>query len=113
MRHVFIINPTAGKRNCTTELMEMAKGLEERHGLQVECILTKSPGHAAETVRALAASGDSIRFYACGGDGTANEVANGVVGMENAAMTCIPVGTGNDFLKNFGDKAPLFQDAVP
>ena len=111
MRHVFIINPTAGKRNCTTELMEMAKGLEERHGLQVECILTKSPGHAAETVRALAASGDPIRFYACGGDGTANEVANGVVGMENAAMTCIPVGTGNDFLKNFGDKAPLFQDA--
>ena len=26
-------------------------------------------------------------------------------------MTCIPVGTGNDFLKNFGDKAPLFRDA--
>lgn len=111
MRHVFIINPTAGKRNCTTELMEMAKGLEERHGLQVECILTKSPGHAAETVRALAASGDPIRFYACGGDGTANEVANGIVGRENAAMTCIPIGTGNDFLKNFGDMVPLFRDA--
>ena len=110
MRHIFIINPTAGKRNCTAELMGMAKGLEDRHGLQVECILTKSPGHASETVKALAASGDPIRFYACGGDGTANEVANGVVGMDNAAMTCIPVGTGNDLLKNFGDKAPLFRD---
>ena len=110
MRHVFIINPTAGKRNCTAVLMEMAKGLEARHGLQVECILTKSPGYATEAVRAIADSGEAVRFYACGGDGTANEVANGVVGRENAAMTCIPVGTGNDFLKNFGDKAPLFAD---
>ena len=110
MRHIFIINPTAGKRNCTAVLMEMAKGLETRHGLQVECILTKSPGYATEAVRAIADSGEAVRFYACGGDGTANEVANGVVGRENAAMTCIPVGTGNDFLKNFGDKAPLFAD---
>ena len=42
MRHIFIINPTAGKRNCTAVLMEMAKGLEARHSLQVECILTKA-----------------------------------------------------------------------
>ena len=110
MRHIFIINPTAGKRNCTAVLMEMAKGLEARHGLQVECILTKSQGYATEAVKSIAASGEAVRFYACGGDGTANEVANGVVGMENAAMTCIPVGTGNDFLKNFGDKASLFAD---
>ena len=110
MRHIFIINPTAGKRNCTAVLMEMAKGLEARHGLQVECILTKSQGYATEAVKSIAASGEAVRFYACGGDGTANEVANGVVGRENAAMTCIPVGTGNDFLKNFGDKASLFAD---
>ena len=34
-----------------------------------------------------------------------------MAGVESAAMTCVPVGTGNDFLKNFGDKAPLFSDA--
>lgn len=111
MKHVFIINPTAGKRNCTTELMEMAKALQARHGLDLDCILTKRPGHATETARSIAAAGGTVRFYACGGDGTVNEVANGIAGMENAAMTCIPVGTGNDFLKNFGDAAPLFSDA--
>lgn len=111
MKHVFIINPTAGRKNCTAELMEMAKGLEARHGLQVDCILTKRPGHATETARAIARTGEDVRFYACGGDGTVNEVANGIAGIPNAAMTCIPVGTGNDFLKNFGESVPLFSDA--
>ena len=84
MKHIFIINPAAGKRNCTAELMGMAKGLEARHGLQVECILTKSPGHATQVVGHIAASGEAVRFYACGGDGTINEVANGVIGHANA-----------------------------
>jgi diacylglycerol kinase family enzyme len=110
MKHVFIINPTAGKKDCTARIMEMAKAMAVRHGLDVECILTKRPGHAMETARSLAERGEPLRIYACGGDGTANEVANGVAGTGNAAMTCIPVGTGNDFLKNFGDKAPLFSD---
>lgn len=110
MRHVFIINPTAGKRNATAEMMAMAKRLEVR-GLETECILTRSPGHAQETAAAIASAGGPVRFYACGGDGTINEVANGIAGLENAAMTCIPVGTGNDFLKNFGETAPLFASA--
>ena len=40
-----------------------------------------------------------------------NEVANGIIGYDNAAMSVIPVGTGNDFLKNFGDDAEKFRDA--
>ena len=111
MKHIFIINPAAGKKNCTAELMAMAKRLENDHGIDVECILTKSVGHACETARSIASGGEDVRFYACGGDGTINEVANGIAGFPNAAMTCIPVGTGNDFLKNFGDTAALFSDA--
>ena len=110
MRHIFIINPAAGKRNCTAEIMAVATRLTAR-GLKTECILTKSPGHARETAAAAAAAGGPVRFYACGGDGTVNEVANGIAGQDCAAMTCIPVGTGNDFLKNFGDAAPLFASA--
>ena len=52
-----------------------------------------------------------MRLYACGGDGTVNEVANGIAGYANAAMTCIPIGTGNDFLKNFGADYEKFLDA--
>jgi len=111
MKHVFIINPTAGKKDGPARVMEMAKSLAARHGLDVECILTQRAGHAKETARTLAESGQEVRVYACGGDGTVNEVANGIAGFPNAAMTCIPVGTGNDFLKNFGDTAPLFSNA--
>lgn len=111
MKHVFIINPNAGKYDSRQRIYDMADALREQHGLDVQCILTKKQGHATELARKLCDSGEELRFYACGGDGTANEVANGVIGYDNAAMTVIPVGTGNDFLKNFGGAAALFADA--
>ena len=111
MKHVFIINPNAGKYDSRQRIYDMADALREKHGLDVQCILTKKQGHATELARRLCDSGEELRFYACGGDGTVNEVANGVIGYDNAAMTAIPVGTGNDFLKNFGGAAPLFADA--
>lgn len=111
MKHVFIINPNAGKTDSTRRIYDMAEALRKNHGLDVQCILTRRQGHAIELARELCRSGEELRFYACGGDGTANEVANGVIGFPNAAMTVIPVGTGNDFLRNFGDAAALFSDA--
>lgn len=111
MKHVFIINPTAGKSDSTRKIYAMAERLRQEHGLDVQCILTKRQGHAVDLARELCKAGEELRFYACGGDGTVNEVANGIVGFDNAAMTVIPVGTGNDFLKNFGDRAAEFTDA--
>ena len=111
MKHIFIINPNAGKHDSRQRIYDMADALRNQHELEVQCILTKNQGHATELARKLCESGEELRFYACGGDGTANEVANGVIGYDNAAMTVIPVGTGNDFLKNFGDGAALFEDA--
>ena len=112
LKHVFIINPSAGKNDSRQRIYTMAEALREKHGLDVQCMLTASVGHAATLARGLAESGEEVRLYACGGDGTVNEVANGIAGYANAAMTCIPIGTGNDFLKNFGkDALPLFLDA--
>ena len=112
MRHIFIINPAAGKKDGRQRVYAMAEELRKKHGLDVECMLTNSRGHATALTRAIAETGEYARFYACGGDGTINEVANGIAGFPNAAMTCIPIGTGNDFLKNFGkDAMPLFLDA--
>ncbi len=111
MKHVFIINPNAGKTDCRQRIYDMADILRDRHGLDVQCILTKRQGHAIELCRELCRTGEDYRFYACGGDGTVNEVANGIYGFDNAAMTVIPVGTGNDFLKNFGDDLDKFRDA--
>lgn len=110
MKHIFIINPTAGKQDSRQRIYDMAKELREKHELDVQCILTKKQGHATEIARKLCKGGGELRFYACGGDGTANEVANGILGFDNAAMTMVPVGTGNDLLKNFGDDLEKFRD---
>ena len=111
LKHVFIINPSAGKNDSRQRIYTMAEALREKHGLDVQCMLTASVGHAATLARGLAESGEEVRLYACGGDGTVNEVANGIAGYANAAMTCIPIGTGNDFLKNFGADYEKFLDA--
>ena len=87
MRHIFIINPKAGKRNSTARIYEMADRLRETYGLECTCMLTDRPGGAANMARKLAESGEYVRIYACGGDGTAHEVANGIAGFPNAAMT--------------------------
>ena len=110
MLHRFIINPKAGKRDQTTRIYDMADRLRQQHGLDCACLLTERPGSAMELSRALAESGEEVRIYACGGDGTAHEVANGIAGFPNAAMTVIPTGTGNDLLKNFGPDAAKFAD---
>ena len=111
MKHTFIINPTAGKYDSRQRIYEMADHLRSAHGLDVQCILTKKQGHATEIAQKLCQTGEPLRFYACGGDGTVNEVANGIIGYDNAAMSVIPVGTGNDFLKNFGGDMDKFRDA--
>ena len=111
MRHVFIINPKAGKRDQAARIYAMADRLREGRGLDCTCMLTERPGGAEAIARRLAETGEPVRLYACGGDGTASETANGAAGFPNAAMTCIPTGTGNDLLKNFGPDMGKFRDA--
>ncbi|WP_298016783.1 diacylglycerol kinase family protein [uncultured Dysosmobacter sp.] len=111
MRHIFIINPYAGKQDQTARIYGMADRLRDVHGLDCACMLTDRPGGASAMARKLAETGEAVRLYACGGDGTVSEVANGIAGFPNAAMTCIPAGTGNDFLKNFGPDRVKFADA--
>ena len=110
MRHIFIINPKAGKRSQASRIFAMADALRQNHGLECQCMLTQSQGHAAALARKAAEAGEAIRLYACGGDGTIHEVANGVAGLPNAAMTAIPAGSGNAFLENFGADAARFAD---
>ena len=97
MRHVFIINPHAGKRDHTAQVYAMADALRTRHGLECQCMLTDRPGGAADMARRLARTGEELRIYACGGDGTIHEVANGLAGFSNAAMTSPPWAPATTF----------------
>jgi len=107
MRHLFIINPAAGKRGSTARLEQLLEQLALPH----ETVLTRGEGDARRIAREAVSSGEPIRLYACGGDGTLNEVINGAAGCGHAAVTNVPKGTGNDFLKLFGpDYRTLFYD---
>ncbi len=101
MHHIFVINPAAGSRNAEASLRPAIEKIAAELGLQATCYVTASASDAAQFVRNTCQKGEAVRFYACGGDGTLNEVVNGAAGFENAEVACIPTGTGNDFIRSF------------
>ena len=103
MKHVFIINPEAGKSGGARALIPaIEKAAADFPEKEIQIYETKAPLDAIRYARetALAEEGE-IRFYACGGDGTLGEVVNGINGLKNASVGCVPVGSGNDFVRNF------------
>ncbi|MDR2610124.1 MAG: YegS/Rv2252/BmrU family lipid kinase [Clostridiales Family XIII bacterium] len=104
MKHIFIINPAAGKGaagiKTLPDILKTVKGA----GVEYEIHRTVNIGDATRYIREHCEKNPeaAMRFYACGGDGTINEVLNGIIGAENAQLAVIPVGTGNDFVRNFG-----------
>lgn len=109
MKHLFIINPAAGKRDQTVRLSTGIRSLCEARGLAFAIRVSKKPGDCTAITREAAASGEETRVYACGGDGTLNEVVCGAAGAANLAVTHYPCGSGNDFVKNFSDPAAFTQ----
>ncbi len=108
MRDVYIINPAAGKLDSTEVLTEEIK---KHYGNEAKIIVTEGNGDALLKARAEAETGDEVRIFACGGDGTCFEVLNGIVGYENASIGVVPIGSANDFIKYFGyDSKPTFLD---
>ena len=109
MKHLFIINPAAGSRDRTEaykkKIREAFQGSEEEYRVEV----SKAPGDCCRLAREAAESGEEYRIYACGGDGTLNEVAAGAAGFSNAAVTVFAGGSGNDFVKLFSDR-DAFRD---
>ena len=103
MKHLFIINPAAGKYDKTGEFTQLIREACDKRCLAYEILVSRAPGDCAKIARAAAATGDPVRIYACGGDGTLNEIVNGVAGHMNASVTHFPGGSGNDFIKLFSD----------
>ena len=105
MKHVLIINPAAGKCDRTVQIKELAEEVFAAKGLEYELKVSQAPGDCARLAKEAAETGEEVRLYACGGDGTLNEVINGAAGFDNAAVTHFPAGSGNDFIKIFSDRA--------
>lgn len=102
MKHIFIVNPAAGGEDSSKHIADKLRDID----IDTELYVTQSPRDATRYVRERchAAEGEVLRFYACGGDGTLNEVVSGAVGTPTAEVGCYPCGSGNDFIRSF-DKA--------
>lgn len=103
MKHLFIINPAAGSRDRTLEYSAAIRTACDARRLNYEIRVSMGPGDCARIAREAASAGEEVRIYACGGDGTLNEVVTGVVGYHNAAVTMYSGGSGNDFVRMFDD----------
>ena len=109
MKHLFIINPAAGNKDRTNDYKaQICKQCKQR-GLDFKIMISKAPGHCRELARQAAETGEEYRIYACGGDGTLNEVASGAAGYPNVAVTVFSGGSGNDFVKIFSEATPFFD----
>ena len=108
MKHIFIVNPAAGKCDRTVQVKNAVQELFQDTQLQYEVKVSKGPGDCIRLAKEACETGEEVRLYACGGDGTLNEVINGAVGFDNAAVTHFPAGSGNDFIKLF-DKPQTFR----
>ena len=111
MRTLFLLNPTAGKADCTRTLPQQINVAAARAGLAPEeytIQVTNHAGHARELANAAAQqarqSGEELRVFTAGGDGTFNEALTGIYGYANAAVGCLPFGSGNDFLRTYGTR---------
>lgn len=113
MRYFFIVNPSAGKGNKTEKLIQTIKDACEKRGLDYVVYLTTEMGDAERYAREVCElsreKDERVRIFACGGDGTINECFNGAADYDGAELGVIPIGTGNDFVRNFGG-AEVFLD---
>lgn len=110
MKHLFIVNPTAGGKDHTEDIRARVKSAFSRRGGNYEVYVTKAPMDATAKIIRDAAQEEHLRVYACGGDGTFNECVCGAAEHSNVAVCPFPTGTGNDFCRMFGEEKDLFRD---
>lgn len=104
-RYKIIVNPTSGRGNGERIVPSLEESLH-KYDLTFELVRTEYPAHAIELAREAAVSGFDI-VIGVGGDGTANEVVNGLVqatedGRVDVAMGMLAAGRGNDFAYGMG-----------
>ena len=110
MKHLFIVNPTAGGKDKTEEVRSKVEAAFQKRDGEFEIYVTTGPMDATRKIEEEAAKGEHLRVYACGGDGTFNECVCGAACKPNVAVCPFPTGTGNDFCRMFGEEKDLFRD---
>ncbi len=101
MKTVFVINPEAGQGKNIDSLIQSINSTISKLKADAQVYITKSIGDAERYVKNFCEKFGAARFIACGGDGTLSEVLNGAIEFKDSEIGVIPIGTGNDFCRNF------------
>lgn len=102
--YYFIVN-THAKTGNSIRTWEEIKTVLDKQGIPYQVYETLYAGYATEVVRDLTEhENEHINLVIVGGDGSINEVVNGISDFSNISVGVIPAGTGNDFARNLGIK---------
>lgn len=103
MKALFVVNPAAGKGIGLDLIKSFEPIIQERIPYEIVC--TGAKGEATEIVRRYTLQDDYL-IFAVGGDGTINEVVNGIVGSKSS-LAILPTGSGNDFVRSLYEQYTL------
>ena len=103
MKYYFILNPAAGSGEKGKQFLALYEKLKALNKYDVNIYETVGVGDSTRFVAETCTKykDEDIYIFACGGDGTMNEVVTGVANYPNAILGIIPTGSCNDFLKAF------------
>jgi len=104
MKKIIIINPIAGRGRCQ-KIIPKIKEIIKKRAHEFDILITERKNHAKEYVSNL--KDENKIIYSVGGDGTVNEIVNGIKNFENTKLGVLPFGSGNDFAKSLGIKHNL------
>ena len=100
-KYEFIVNPQA-RSGRGRKLWEKIEAELKKRKTDYRVHMTAGKGHAGEIAGALSSSDEKCTIVVMGGDGTINEVLNGIVFSENVTLGYIPIGSSNDFARGMG-----------
>ncbi len=100
MFHI-IVNDHGGSGKAARTWLSVEEELKKRN-LPYLARKTERAGHATELAREITSSGETVTLLVVGGDGTLNEVLNGIVDFSKVSLGVIPTGSGNDFAGGAG-----------
>lgn len=97
--YAFIVNPNA-RTGLGLKIWKKLEAKLKEHRIKYKAFLTRYPNHAAEFARSLTSGNAPVTLVILGGDGTINEVVNGIEDFSRVTLGYIPIGSSNDFARS-------------
>ena len=105
IRHIFMINPAAGKSDCSEKMRAEIESVCGKYGIEPLICISEHENYEREMTAKMCSffSNEEIRIYSIGGSGSLLNVISGITDFANTEVACCPAGLTNDMLKSFRD----------